>query len=111
MTRGSQAKPTARQRALNAGEEFYDSGVPCKFGHRSLRRVSNGSCLECNRRVVLTERQRYHRAQQARERKRLGTLAIETLAALGIAQFNRKEDRHARKRVWPRRPRWRSALV
>lgn len=43
------ARNTPRQRAISAGEIWYqpEPGDTCKNGHNAPRRVSNGSCKEC----------------------------------------------------------------
>jgi hypothetical protein len=33
--------------AREAGELFYSTGQPCKYGHHARRYTSTGGCLEC----------------------------------------------------------------
>jgi len=42
-----------RQKAIAAGEEWYMPALndPCKNGHVALRRITNGECKECSKRV------------------------------------------------------------
>jgi len=42
-----------RQKAIIAGEEWYMPAIndPCKNGHVALRRITNGECKECSKRV------------------------------------------------------------
>jgi hypothetical protein len=42
-----------RQKAIAAGEEWYMPAIndPCKNGHIALRRITNGECKECSKRV------------------------------------------------------------
>lgn len=37
--------------AKESGEKYYFTGVPCKNGHVSLRKVSNRTCKECHNAV------------------------------------------------------------
>ena len=39
----------ARAAAKAAGEQYYDSGQPCKQGHLALRATKSGSCVLCTR--------------------------------------------------------------
>lgn len=39
----------ARKQALVLGRDFYFTGAPCKRGHFSERRASNGRCESCRR--------------------------------------------------------------
>ncbi len=36
-----------RAKAMEAGEDKYFTGRPCKNGHLVERRVSNGNCVIC----------------------------------------------------------------
>ncbi len=38
-----------RREAAAAGEKYFVTGRPCKYGHYSKRAVSDGSCVECRR--------------------------------------------------------------
>ena len=38
---------TSRQKAIAAGREWYNSNKPCKNGHLTLRRVTDGKCIDC----------------------------------------------------------------
>lgn len=50
-----------RNEAKLLGEKYYDSGKPCVHGHRSLKRVDNGRCLECLEELRQTpESKKYH---------------------------------------------------
>jgi len=40
-------KPMERAKAMEAGEDKYFTGRPCKNGHLVERRVSNGNCVIC----------------------------------------------------------------
>lgn len=37
----------SRIEAINAGDQYYKTGKPCKYGHKSKRATSDGSCQEC----------------------------------------------------------------
>lgn len=59
------SSPITRKEAASQGLPFYFSGNPCKRrGHVAARRLSSGSCLDCEKedRAAKTERQnqRYH---------------------------------------------------
>lgn len=53
-----------RQEALSLNVSHYFTGKPCKYGHFSLRRVSDTNCMECEK---LRLRKEY---QNPPERKR-----------------------------------------
>lgn len=36
-----------KQEAIEAGERYYETGVPCKNGHLSKRSVANSTCYQC----------------------------------------------------------------
>lgn len=38
----------SRQEAIEKGEKFYCTGIPCKYGHLS-ERYRSGVCVECQR--------------------------------------------------------------
>ena len=38
-----------RREALDAGEKYFFTGKPCKYGHLTERYVGNGGCLDCLR--------------------------------------------------------------
>lgn len=42
-------KAGPRKQALTSGQDFYFTGSPCKRGHFSERRASNGRCESCRR--------------------------------------------------------------
>lgn len=42
-------KPSPRQQAIADGKVWYDPDTPCSEGHMAPRRVSNGSCHECEK--------------------------------------------------------------
>ena len=42
----------ARIDALNAGEQFYEAGKPCRNGHLSKRYTKGGGCFECSKGYV-----------------------------------------------------------
>ena len=44
---------TPRQIARERGLKFYYTGVPCKRGHLSVRRVATGGCDSCVLRIAL----------------------------------------------------------
>lgn len=44
---GSAMRP--RQAAIEAGEKWYFTGKPCKYGHVALRQVANKGCRDCQR--------------------------------------------------------------
>lgn len=48
-TARQEARRTPRQQAITNGETWYqpESGELCKNGHNAPRRISNGSCREC----------------------------------------------------------------
>jgi hypothetical protein len=54
--------PGPRARAKQLGSTYY-IGTPCPDGHGRLRRVTGGTCPECNRRRAL----RCHAAQKTRQ--------------------------------------------
>lgn len=39
--------PATRDDALDKGEVFYFTGVPCRRGHLSKRYTTSGTCLQC----------------------------------------------------------------
>ena len=43
----TEGPPRSRQEAKSTGSPFYVSSRPCKNGHLSPRRTSNGNCTEC----------------------------------------------------------------
>lgn len=47
--RRQKKEPSARQKAIAAGESHYDTGKPCIRGHYSLRNVNTRKCMECDR--------------------------------------------------------------
>ena len=42
-------QPSVRQLARLNGDQFYQTGKPCKHGHLCLRWTCDGHCVECNR--------------------------------------------------------------
>lgn len=36
-----------RKEAFDAGDSYYFTGVPCKYGHVSRRETVTGRCWEC----------------------------------------------------------------
>ena len=36
-----------RKAAAVAGKRYYETGIPCKYGHVAKRVVSYGKCIEC----------------------------------------------------------------
>lgn len=38
-----------RQDAYKAGRDYFYTGKQCKYGHLSLRFVTTGACVQCNR--------------------------------------------------------------
>lgn len=60
--------PSARAIAMTAGLSHYNTGKPCKHGHNSHRRVTNGACLACDReakRADFSENPEKYRARNA----------------------------------------------
>lgn len=47
--RQPEKEQTLREIAADRGETTYDTGKPCKRGHRALHYVSNGGCVLCIR--------------------------------------------------------------
>jgi hypothetical protein len=60
-----------RQLAKNAGETVYFTDTPCKHGHTSYRRVSDGSCIECKKEKASTEEAKRNAALKSRKWRRL----------------------------------------
>ncbi len=54
--------PASRKEALAQGGMFYFTGKGCPHGHTSVRRTSDGSCVECMREHRLKS---YHRVMEA----------------------------------------------
>lgn len=54
-----------RKAAMHAVERFYQTGKPCKYGHRAPRYTFSGACVEClvtiHRRYDLASRQEFSR--------------------------------------------------
>jgi len=44
---GTNDIPRSRQEAIASGSKLYCTGRICKYGHHSMRRVCNGTCIEC----------------------------------------------------------------
>lgn len=84
--------PTPRQVAAAQGLEHYTSSKPCKRGHDSVRLVSSGACLACNRERVAAKRADNREAynQQMREYRARNREAI--AAANQRADAKRKES-------------------
>ncbi len=57
-----------RAEALAAGDQYYDTGKPCKYGHLSKRATVDGACCECRRENLRRERALF-RALRAAIRK------------------------------------------
>lgn len=57
-----------RKEAIEAGDEFYYTGKPCKNGHIAKRRTLHGNCVECQAEYRL-------RDQERMEKARIGTVA------------------------------------
>lgn len=36
-----------RYDAMDAGAQYYETGIPCKNGHIAKRLTETGSCVEC----------------------------------------------------------------
>jgi hypothetical protein len=58
---------TTRKAALKAVERYYETGKPCKYGHRSKRLTRSGACVECIRSRLLQETRTF--SQQLREKE------------------------------------------
>lgn len=43
--------PASRDEAIDEGEIFYYTGLPCRHGHMAKRYTSSGQCLECQRSI------------------------------------------------------------
>lgn len=50
--------PTSRKEALQTGSTTYFTGIPCRFGHVSVRRTDNRVCRECS---LPKKRQKAHK--------------------------------------------------
>lgn len=49
----------AKNLAIKQNEKFYSTDFKCRRGHISLRRVSNGQCLECEKLSKIKNRGKY----------------------------------------------------
>jgi hypothetical protein len=49
MKTGTYGYPRSRDDARQVGSIYYETGKPCKRGHRAPRFVSTCICMECNK--------------------------------------------------------------
>ncbi len=61
-------KRGARYEAMQKGETHYFTGVPCKYGHVSLRHVKCKSCLAC--RALKSQKQRDQESEEEKQNRR-----------------------------------------
>ena len=61
--------PKTRAEAKVTGAKVYRTGIPCPKGHNSLRKTSNGECVECARVGNRAYRHRDLEVERARNRK------------------------------------------
>lgn len=52
-----------RKKAMLAGDDFYDTGQPCKNGHLSVRRTLAGVCVECVKHYKALESEAFKQAK------------------------------------------------
>lgn len=57
----------ARYEAMQKGEKHYFTGVPCKYGHLSLRHVKCKSCLKCKE--IASAKQREKESLEEKEKR------------------------------------------
>ena len=43
--------PASREEAIEGGELFFYTGLPCRHGHLAKRYTSSGQCTECQRSI------------------------------------------------------------
>lgn len=90
----------ARADALAAGEKFYETGKPCKYGHVAPRRTKSRSCLVCERitslRFSKTEAgkasRKKHAASDVGKEKRLERYSRYRLSEKGKATHKRYRE-------------------
>ena len=56
-----------RKEAIDAIERYYDTGKPCKYGHRAKRYTFSGICTLCLQSRTTAQRRSF--AQQLREKE------------------------------------------
>ena len=61
------AQPKPRALAKAEGLKHYSTGVPCKYGHLSPRRVTNGRCVACDAAGLRARKQDPVKGEQYRE--------------------------------------------
>jgi hypothetical protein len=80
--------PRTRKEAQEKGIRYYLTGKPCKKGHLTKRKVSNGGCVICNKEH--TDRWREANPDKKREKDR------------EYASAWSKANRHRRQEIWRR---------
>lgn len=58
--------PASREEAIDSGEVFFYTGLPCRNGHIAKRYTTSGQCIECAREMYRTK---YERIKQGRARR------------------------------------------
>lgn len=65
--------PASRDEAIDAGEVFYYTGLPCKRGHLSPRYTSSGQCVVCtNEKAKARAKALSERIKESRKRRLAG---------------------------------------
>jgi hypothetical protein len=59
--------PASREEAIEAGEIFYYTGLPCKNGHLAKRYTTSGQCIECARAIFRAKAERIRAARARRQ--------------------------------------------
>lgn len=87
---------STRKEALESGAETYNTGEPCKNGHYSDRRTSNGKCIECLRAASRRAQGKYrakNRDAIKRRTKELRANNIEHHRAKGRERYRRRAEK------------------
>jgi ribosomal protein L37AE/L43A len=61
---------TTRKAALAKGDKYYDTGKPCKHGHRSKKATNNWTCNECNKKRAKSPWHTFSEAQKEQRREK-----------------------------------------
>lgn len=67
--------PASRDEAIESGEVFYYTGLPCRNGHLAKRYTTSGQCIECTRAIF---RAKAKRIKEARARRQAGRHQLQT---------------------------------
>ena len=61
----------SRAEAMTAGLNRYFTGKPCRNGHVAERHVTGGTCVECNKSLVIAWREENREKKRASDRERI----------------------------------------